>query len=183
MRGTEVSFSLAAPLLEQAELSKLGTSLGHSYTPPSRRQNCPNWETVCGTRLPLLREGGVAAPSRKWPRSLAGADGVVVSSHRLSKHVRANLSGSLKQPPRPLLKGTGPSSLGRVHPSFAKEGYTPASSLTMQTTPGGPSKPVHPRSTYVPALARGAFWTVLPGQERGGCAKKEKAALLAQPGW
>ena len=36
-------------------------------------------------RNPLLREGGVAAPKEKWPRSLFSADGVVVSSHRLSK--------------------------------------------------------------------------------------------------
>src|SRR5262245_11452083 len=95
--------------------------------------------------IPLLREGGVAAPSRKWPRSLICADGVVVSSHRLSKPF-GMISGSLKQPPRPLHKGCCAAfSLGRVHPSFAKEGYTPASSITMETTPGGPSKPLHRR--------------------------------------
>src|SRR5215510_2124710 len=33
--------------------------------------------------IPLLREGGVAAPKEKWSRSTLGADGVVVSSHRL----------------------------------------------------------------------------------------------------
>ena len=34
------------------------------------------------------------------------------------------LIGGLKQPPRPLLKGCFAAfSLGRVHPSFAKEGY------------------------------------------------------------
>jgi len=36
-----------------------------------------------GERIPLLREGGVAAPSRNGPIP-NGADGVVVSSHRLS---------------------------------------------------------------------------------------------------
>ena len=34
-----------------------------------------------------------------------------------------------------------------------------------ETTPRGPSKPEHPRPVYVPALARSAIWTVLPGQE------------------
>src|SRR5262245_57266846 len=41
------------------------------------------------------------------------------------------VSGSLKQPPRPLLKGCFAAfSLGRVHPSFAKEGYRLARNLS-----------------------------------------------------
>src|SRR5262249_47308476 len=45
-------------------------------------------------------------------------------------------------------------SVGRVHPSFAKEGYTPASSVPMKTTPVGLSKPAHPRPVYVPEYAK-----------------------------
>src|SRR5262245_13627676 len=74
-----------------------------------------------GTRIPLLREGGVAAPSKKWSRSLVGADGVVVSSHGLLIP-NGLISGGLKQPPRPLHKGLLRSNFFRSRPPLLREG-------------------------------------------------------------
>src|SRR6187402_3363740 len=70
---------------------------------------------------PLLREEGVAAPKEKRPRSLISADGVVVSSHRLSKPVALDKRKlETTTPSAPLIKGCFAAfSVGRVHPFFA----------------------------------------------------------------
>ena len=60
---------------------------------------------------------------KKMAPFLIGADGVVVSSYRLFIPNRL-IIGCLKQLPRPLLSKDASQHflLGRVHPSFAKEG-------------------------------------------------------------
>src|SRR2546428_11257853 len=65
--------------------------------------------------LPSLAKEGWLRPLRKsGEASLAGADGVVRSSHPLSEVERTT--------PSALFKGTGPITSWRGHPSFAKEG-------------------------------------------------------------
>ena len=77
--------------------------------------------TIRARLVPSFAKEGWLRHKEKRPRSLVSADGVVVSSHRLSNPIGV-ISGSLKQLPRPLLKGCFAAfSLGRVHPFFAKK--------------------------------------------------------------
>src|SRR6185436_5360864 len=76
---------------------------------------------------PSRRRGG--RDLKKMPRSfLSGADGVVVSSYRLSTPT-VLISGCLKQLPRLRQQGRRTFSLRRSHPFFAKKGNTRAQTV------------------------------------------------------
>src|SRR5215510_1843316 len=79
--------------------------------------------------IPLLREGGVAAPKEKWSRCTLGADGVVVSSHRLY--------GCLNQPPRPLRSKDASRYFLRSRPPLLNQGgeFVSLRCEVLKTTP------------------------------------------------
>src|SRR5436190_21530526 len=69
--------------------------------------------------LPSLAKEGWLRPLRKRREaSLAGADGVVGSNHRLSEVERTTPAAPTKEPSAHFCRW-------RVHPSFAKEGSLP----------------------------------------------------------
>src|SRR5438067_8017192 len=76
-------------------------------------------------KLPsLAKEGWLRGSRESCEATLARADGVVRSSHRLSFR-------KLNEPPRPRLSKEGaPFTWWRVHPSFAKEGSQPAPTVS-----------------------------------------------------
>jgi len=77
----------------------------------SYRRRHENVGTLVAAKLPLI-----------------GADGVVVSSYRLSTPT-VLISGGLKQLPRLRQQGRRTFSLWRSHPFFAKKGNTPAQTV------------------------------------------------------
>ena len=123
----------------------------YARTTPDKRQNCPNGiraaprmhvshvpQEFCVKRSVVFATAVIAvrnSPSsrrrggrdlKKMLRSiLCGADGVVVSSYRLSTPT-VLISGSLKQLPRLRQQGRRTFSSRRSHPFFAKKGNTRA---------------------------------------------------------
>src|SRR5437016_9962360 len=66
-------------------------------------------------RIPLLGQGGVDAPSKKWTRSFEGAAGVVCSTTDNRWLEPTTPSAPAKEAARHFVDG-------RSHPSLAKEG-------------------------------------------------------------
>src|SRR5262245_18078755 len=81
---------------------------------------------------PLRRRGGRDIKKNAAKHPLKGADGVVVSSHRLL--VRFWIIGGLNNHPVCADKGTGLFSLWRSHPLFAKERSPPVRNIILDSS-------------------------------------------------
>src|SRR6185503_11792455 len=146
------------PSFAKAELSKLGNSGERAHSPPSRRRG--------GCAIKKM------APFVSWRRRGGCFKPPIIQTRSES------ITGSLKQPPRPLHKGCFAAfSLGRVHPSFAKEGYNQSHKTVVKNDTLPRSKPLRPATRRPSSVSAKRNLDSSALRRRGGCAIKKNGPV------